>query len=268
MKKIIRNVLLTASLSVVLMTTYAQEKTIDPAYKLIAHRGGVVDSVTAENSIQALEKASERGYWMVEVDLRLTKDSVLITHHDRNFKRYYGVDRQVSSMTWDEISKLKGDKNNTVLKFEEVLKQIKENGLQVMVDNKIRGNDTVLFTQVVDLLKKYDLQKEALMIGTEESTPFFTGKVKLSCTIQQLKENAAKKGYSPNHYYLFSGDISQADYDWAKERKIQIVGVANEWGYRNQTNMMDIVKGKVQTLQNTGVRYFQIDSSFEWMFGE
>lgn len=56
-------------------------------YKLIAHRGGVVDSLTAENSMQALQQAVQKGYWMVEVDLRLTKDSILVTHHDRDFKR-------------------------------------------------------------------------------------------------------------------------------------------------------------------------------------
>ncbi|SEA21453.1 hypothetical protein [Pedobacter hartonius] len=44
---------------------------INPKYYLIAHRGGVVDSVTAENSASALSKAAERGYRMVEVDLLL-----------------------------------------------------------------------------------------------------------------------------------------------------------------------------------------------------
>src|SRR5690606_24765534 len=63
------------------------------SYHLIAHRGGIVDSLTAENSLPALKKASKDGYWMVEVDLRLTRDSVLIIHHDPNFKRYFGVDK-------------------------------------------------------------------------------------------------------------------------------------------------------------------------------
>ena len=75
-------------------------------YYLIAHRGGVVDSTKAENSLPALKAAIKRGYKMVEIDLRLTKDSVLIIHHDMNFKRYFGVDKPVSETTWEEIGKL------------------------------------------------------------------------------------------------------------------------------------------------------------------
>jgi glycerophosphoryl diester phosphodiesterase len=56
----------------------------------------------------------------------------------------------------------------------------------IMIDNKISGKDTVLFTKVIDLLKQYDLFRSALMIGTDESTDFFTGKIKLSCTRKQI----------------------------------------------------------------------------------
>ena len=35
-------------------------------YRLIAHRGGVIDSVTAENSLRALRKAAEVERWKVE----------------------------------------------------------------------------------------------------------------------------------------------------------------------------------------------------------
>lgn len=76
---------------------------------------------------------------MVEVDLRLTKDSILIIQHDPTFKRYYGVDSPVSSMTWDEISKLRSSKGGSiVLKFEEVLK-VCEGRIQLLIDNKIKG---------------------------------------------------------------------------------------------------------------------------------
>ncbi|WP_209330081.1 glycerophosphodiester phosphodiesterase family protein [Lunatimonas salinarum] len=45
-------------------------------YTLIAHRGGVVGPDAPENSLAALEKAIERGYLIVEIDMRLTKDSI------------------------------------------------------------------------------------------------------------------------------------------------------------------------------------------------
>lgn len=234
-------------------------------YRLIAHRGGVVDSTSAENSLAALQKAVDKGYYMVEIDLRLTKDSVLIIHHDRNFKRYYGVDSPVGDMTWSEVSQLVGDKGNRVLKFEEALKFCSENGLQVMVDNKIRGNDNTLFTGVVDLLKQYNLHTNALMIGTEESTEFFTGKIKLSCTRQQLEDNMKKPGYKPSHYYLFSGDISKEEATWAKKNNIMAVGAINAWGMKSADKMEEAGK-RANALKASGVKYFQIDSVFDVFF--
>lgn len=68
---------------------------------LIAHRGGVVEGGFSENSINSLEAAIERGYKYVEVDIRKSKDGVILVQHDPTFKRFYGVDRIVSDMNWD-----------------------------------------------------------------------------------------------------------------------------------------------------------------------
>lgn len=233
-------------------------------YRLIAHRGGIVDSLTAENSQVALEKAANEGYWMVEVDLRLTRDSILIIHHDSNFKRYYDVDRTVSEMTWEEIKSLSGKLGNRVLTFEEALHYCQKHGLEVMVDNKIRGNDTVLFASVVELLKKYDRLDQAMMIGTTESTPFFTGKIRLSCTRQQLEDNMLKPGYKPENYYLFSSSITKEDMEWATEHGLLAVGVLNAWTFRD--NVLEGAQREAVKLKEAGVRYYQLDSMFDFMF--
>jgi glycerophosphoryl diester phosphodiesterase len=235
-------------------------------YILIAHRGGVINSTNAENSLPAMQAAAERGYAMVEIDLRLTKDSVLIIHHDADFKKYYGEDRSVVEMTWKEISRLRSNKNNSkVLRFEEAL-QFCSGKLNVMIDNKIRGNDTALFARVIALLKKYKLQKEALMIGTDESTNFFTGKIKLSCTRKQLEENMLKPGYSPSHYYLFGSELTRDDVEWARRNNILAVGVVNAWRYRRFANPAAEAEKDAQRLKDAGLTHFQIDSEFERFF--
>lgn len=235
-------------------------------YYLIAHRGGVVDSNRAENSLPALKAAIERGYKMVEIDLRLTKDSVLIIHHDMNFKRYFGLDKPVSEITWKEIRKLKSNTGGSkVLQFEEAL-QYCSGKIDVMIDNKISGNDTVLFSKVVAILKKYKLDKAALMIGTSESTDFFTGKIKLSCTRKQLEENMLKPGYSPSHYYLFGNEITRDDVEWAGLNNILPVGVVNAWRYRRFANPAAEAEKDAQRLKATGLNHFQIDSEFERFF--
>lgn len=244
--------------SIVLITS--STKAISQPIRAIAHRGGVVDSTRPENSLPALQEAILQNYWMVEVDLRLTADSVLITQHDRNFKRYFGVDSTVSSMTWSQISQLQSGAGTRVLTFEEVLQQCKGK-IRVMIDNKIEGFNEALFARVVQLLDKYDLRSTALMIGTDESTEYFTGKVKLSCTRKQLEENQQKQGYQPDHYYLFSGNISKDDVQWAAKHKIMVVGVLN---HRNPlgNNALAELKPRAEALKTAGVRIFQLDSPF------
>ena len=135
-----------------------------------------------------------------------------------------------------------------------------------MIDNKISGNDTILFSRVVALLKKYKLDKAALMIGTSESTDFFTGKIKLSCTRKQLEENMLKPGYSAAHYYLFSNEIIKDDAAWAKRNNILAVGVVNAWRYRRLANPLAEAEKDARRLKATGLNHFQIDSEFEELF--
>lgn len=267
MKTIIKISLLITGFLFLLNPIYGQanKQEAQNNYHLIAHRGGVVDNQTAENSMASLKKASTEGYWMVEIDLRLTRDSVLIIHHDLNFKRYYGIDKAVSEMDWKEIKELRGELDNQVLSFEEALKVCQENDLQVMIDNKVQGNDTVLFGEVLDLLKKYDLSEQAMMIGTEASTPFFTGKIKLSCTRQQLESNMLKPKFNPQDYYLFSGSISEEDVEWTKAHGILTVGVINAWAFKEGV-MLDRAQEEAKKLKEAGVSYYQIDSVFGFFF--
>lgn len=237
-------------------------------YFLIAHRGGVIDSTNTEDSGPPIEAAIRTGYDMIEVDLRLTKDSIFIIQHDATFKRYYGVNKSVSSMTWNEISKLRSSNGGSkVIKFEDVLK-ICQGKMQLMIDNKIRGRDTVLFTKLLNLLRRYKLLSHAMMIGTEESTPFFTGKIKLSCTRKQLESNMEKPGYSSGNYYLFEipQNLSVSDVEWAKNNDIQVVAVINGFRYFHSDDPVKESRNDINKMISEGVRCFQIDSKFDAPF--
>ncbi len=229
-------------------------------YHLIAHRGGVVDSIRAENSLASLEAAWQQGFKMVEIDVRLTRDKELVIHHDNNFQRYFGDPRKVADMTWHEISQLKSG-NHRVLKLEEAL-QYCSGKLQVMIDNKISGNDTLVWNNLFALLKQYNLYDGALTIGTSESTDFFRGRIRLSCTRRQLEDNMKRPDYNPAHYYLFGSDLSAEDVRWAKENNIQAVGVVNKWVFlRNNASPHEIEK-QILDLKKTGLEWFQIDSEY------
>jgi len=241
--------------------TYAQKSLIH----LIAHRGGVVDSTFTENGLPALKKAAENGYAYIETDMRVTKDGILIANHDATFERYYGLKRKVTDMNWSEIRGLKSKLDHTTpLKLETVLRFCQENGMNVMLDNKIEGLDTLLFTQVINLLDRYNLRKNALMIGTDESTEFFTGKIKLSCTMKQLEENKVRKNYKSDHYFLFDrpANLSQKDVDQAKRDSIMIVAAINKYHYKSASKPYEDAKRDCEKMKSLGIPYFQIDSEF------
>jgi glycerophosphoryl diester phosphodiesterase len=57
---------------------------------LLAHRGGVHLPGVPDNSLKSLEAAITQQYGGVEVDVRESRDGVMIAHHDAGFERYFG----------------------------------------------------------------------------------------------------------------------------------------------------------------------------------
>ena len=71
---------------------------------VVAHRGDWREA--PENSIWAIKKAYEAGANMVEIDLAMTKDSVLILLHDRTLDRTTNGKGSPIDYTLAEIKKL------------------------------------------------------------------------------------------------------------------------------------------------------------------
>jgi hypothetical protein len=57
---------------------------------LFAHRGGVHLPGVPDNSLKSLEMAITQQYGGVEIDVRESRDGVMIAHHDAGFERYFG----------------------------------------------------------------------------------------------------------------------------------------------------------------------------------
>lgn len=69
-------------------------------YNLIAHRG--IHYRYIENTIDAFRSAMIRGY-IIELDIRLTKDNVVVVMHDNNLLRITGVNKNISESTYQEL---------------------------------------------------------------------------------------------------------------------------------------------------------------------
>jgi glycerophosphoryl diester phosphodiesterase len=58
-----------------------------PSTRVVAHRGFWNTKGSAENSLAALEKAAEEGFYASEFDVRLTSDSVPVISHDTRIQK-------------------------------------------------------------------------------------------------------------------------------------------------------------------------------------
>lgn len=134
---------------------------------IFAHRGNWRNS--AENSIQAFQDCINEGLDGIEVDLQMTKDSVLVIMHDETLDRTTTGSGKVSDYTIDELRKLRlltpiGVKTRqTVPTFEQVLLLAKDKIL-IQVDKwKAYGQ------QVADLAKKYNCERQIILRTTDNS---------------------------------------------------------------------------------------------------
>ena len=71
---------------------------------VVAHRGA--HKTVPENTLASLEKAIELGVDYVELDVRRTKDGVLVLLHDASVNRMTNGKGKIEDLTFDEIHKL------------------------------------------------------------------------------------------------------------------------------------------------------------------
>lgn len=68
---------------------------------VLGHRGSPLRE--RENTIPSFLRALEEGADGVELDVRVTKDKVLVVSHDNSLKRVFGLDMKIEESTFQEI---------------------------------------------------------------------------------------------------------------------------------------------------------------------
>lgn len=145
MKQLFKNFILILACGLHGLGSYAQNGLAPlPSSKnklvVIAHRGNHVN--VPENTLASYEEAIKSGADYVEVDLRTSKDGMLIIHHDDTVDRMTNGQGKVSEKTWAELQslQLKNPKPNDptayrIPEFREVLRLCK-NRINIYLDFK------------------------------------------------------------------------------------------------------------------------------------
>ncbi|WP_077417716.1 glycerophosphodiester phosphodiesterase family protein [Chryseobacterium sp. JV274] len=236
----------------------AQQKKIslsdfpDDKVMVVAHRGDWREA--PENSVWAVKKAIEKGVDMAEIDLAMTKDSVLILMHDNTIDRTTTGKGKPSDFTLDEIKKLHlrdGLGVETQMKVP-TLQEILEVSDGKILLNLDKGFDYI--KQVYPLVKKRNMLDQILFKG-HESYPEFNQKygdikneIHYMPIIQLGKSEDLKKisDYIKNYkIYGFEFTVGTTekdliDFKSLREKKIKI-WVNSLWPHHNAGNNDDLV---------------------------
>lgn len=118
--------------------------------KPIAHRG--IHYKYIENTLPAFTEAIKRNY-IIELDIRLTKDKKIIVFHDHNLKRIFEINRNIKDLTYKEIKKYK-----YIPTLEETLNII-DKQVPIIIDIKETTNIYKPLTKILDNYKgKFTIQ--------------------------------------------------------------------------------------------------------------
>lgn len=146
---------------------YMHDKGASRHVMVFAHRGNWRNS--AENSLQAFQDCIDARLDGIEVDLRMTKDSVLVVMHDDKIDRTTTGKGLVSDYTMDELRQFSllspiGVKTRKKLPtFEEVLLLAKDKIL-IQVDKWQPYSK-----QIVELARRHDCERQIILRTTEKS---------------------------------------------------------------------------------------------------
>ena len=120
---------------------------------MFAHRG-LHDERSAENSIEAFDRACRAGFG-IELDVQLSKDGQVVGFHDDDLRRMTGDPRRVDAVNLAELKALSLQGKGTIPTFEEVLTCV-DGRAPLLVEIKNGRRNGELCEKTLRLLRSYE----------------------------------------------------------------------------------------------------------------
>jgi glycerophosphoryl diester phosphodiesterase len=116
---------------------------------------------TPENSIQSVLEGLKAGAEIIEVDVRATKDQVVVLRHDEYVSTPFG-NYCVQDLTYEELKKYV--KNEEIIRLEDILPYIQENDRMINLDIK---EDSAIHPMIQEI-ENYKMRDACLISGCEK----------------------------------------------------------------------------------------------------
>ena len=191
--------------------------------RVCAHRGA--SYYEPENTLRAFKRALEMGAYRLELDVRSTKDGIIVVIHDDTVDRTTNGSGFVREMTLKEIKRLDAGKGEKIPTLEEVLEFAKNNA-KLLVDVKEKG----LEEKLAELVRTKGMINDVVFIS---STHIIRGLKKINQKLQVCP------------YYRF---VADEPLNMKKIRKLDASWIYVSW--------MNISKDLVNLLHENSVKIF------------
>lgn len=238
-----------------------------PGYKLIAHRGGITSERYNEFDPASVLEAIEMGYYMLEIDIRETKDGQLIVHHDNDFQRFFNHPGKVNELNWEQVQSLRAEIGDySPMSFEQFA-ALCAGKINLMIDVKVQT--TEVFEKIGEIMKNFDLLNGAYFIQNE-AREHFMGQAKFHFRANQLPEILERvesgEDISQNFFLFDHGNrLCSEIIKLCQYHSITVVPSVNIGHYRFENHLLG-AKRDIEFLKSCGVTEFQIDSHYDkWL---
>lgn len=177
---------------------------------VIGHGGAKL--LYPENTIMGFDAVYEMGVDVLETDLCLTKDNVLITHHDLTLDATTNINGLVNDYTYEQLAKvnfgqkfidLDGNKpyenmtDESILatlvpmKLEEMFKKYGKSVAYIVEIKDIGENGKIAADVLNDLIKKYELESYVCVASFDQETLLYFNSIKSIDTLTSMDETTA-----------------------------------------------------------------------------
>ncbi len=201
-----------------------------------------------ENSIASIVNAIAANIDLVELDVRTTKDSVLVLMHDETLDRTTTGSGLVSNYTLTEISQLNLRMGDSITSHK--IPRLSE-ALMKMGDENISNLDlkAVNYHQLYDLLRKFGMEHEVIsFIGTKEKVFEMTDIDSLYATLPLSETKSDMYLYCHNTQsslqHLTDESYTDENMKWAHENG-ELIFVNALWGEDE-----DFIAGRTDSMDN------------------
>lgn len=138
--------------------------------QITAHRGS--SGSAPENTMAAVMQAVEEMADYAEIDVQMTADGVVVLGHDSSLKRVAGVNRPISSYTWEELQTLDVGSwfspefaGERIPSLEEVIEYCRGR-INLNIEIKNVGKNSTLSQKVTELVQKYGIEEQCVITST------------------------------------------------------------------------------------------------------